>query len=246
MGVHAVAHAIAESGRDLEGAQWMRDQLAHWAGESRMRTHNAWHLAMFDAEEGNITSALSILDTWLLPSCARSPLDACDAVGLLWRLATEGVDDAGRWNRVSDAFARTLTPGFWPYVDLHAGLAHVAAGKQPRAQALAQAIERCAEGGNYAALRARRITQPGFRALGAWAEGRYGEAARLLAGLLPLLGDAGGTRVQLEVFKSIGHEAIRRQRVRQCDQPQPLSGDPKWKRGAATADRVFAEQSGSL
>ena len=129
MGVHAVAHAIAESGRPRDGAQWMRDQRAHWATQSRMRTHNAWHLAMFDAEDGNVASALDVLDAWLLPASAGSPLDACDATALLWRLAADGVDDEGRWCNVSDAFERTLTPGFWPYVDLHAALAHLTAGE---------------------------------------------------------------------------------------------------------------------
>ena len=186
-----------------------------------MRTHNAWHLAMFDTEDGNIASALRILDAWLLPASARSPLDACDATDLLWHLATAGLDDKRRWCRVSDAFERTLTPGFWPYVDLHAALAHLAAGQKGRAQQLRQAIEQCAQGENYAALRARNITLPGLRALGAWAEGRYGEAARLLANLQPILGDAGGSRVQLEIFKSIEHEAARQHRARLHDQLQP-------------------------
>ena len=129
LGVHAVAHAIAESGRHRDGAQWMRDQRAHWATQSRMCTHNAWHLAMFDAEDGNVASALGILDAWLLPASAGSATDACDAAALLWRLATDGVDVEGRWRKVSDAFERTMTPGFWPYVDLHAALAHFSAGK---------------------------------------------------------------------------------------------------------------------
>lgn len=211
MGVHAVAHALAESGRHREGARWMRDQRGHWETESRMRTHNAWHLAMFDVEEGNVASALGILDTWLLPVIAQSPLDACDAAGLLWRLALEGVDDGGRWRKISDAFHAATTPGFWPYVDLHAALAHLNAGEEIRAQRLAQAIERCAEGVDYAALRARLVTLPGLQALDAWADGRYGEAAELLARLRPFLGDAGGSRVQLEVFKSIEDEAASRQ-----------------------------------
>ena len=213
MGVHAVAHALAEAGRHREGAQWMREQRDHWATESRMRTHNAWHLAMFDAEEGNVASALGILDGWLLPASAQSPLDACDAAGLLWRLATEGVDAEGRWCKVSDTFERMTTPGFWPYVDLHAALAHLNAGKKARAQRLAQAIERCAEGHDHAGLRARHVTQPGLQALEAWAEGRYAEAAGLLAELRPFLGDAGGSRVQLEVFGRIEHEAARRLRA---------------------------------
>jgi hypothetical protein len=223
MGVHAVAHALAESGRHFEGAQWMRAQRDHWAGESRMRTHNAWHLAMFDAEQGNVASALRILDEWLLPASAQSHLDACDATALLWRLGTDVVDDAGRWRKVSDAFEHTSTPGFWPYVDLHAALAHLAAGERMRARRLVQAIDQCAQGAGHAARRARRITQPGLRALAAWAEGRYGEAAALFARLQPRLGDAGGSRVQLEVFSSVEREALRRQRARQHDRLQPPS-----------------------
>jgi 4-oxalocrotonate tautomerase family enzyme len=222
-GVHAVAHAFADSGRHRAGAQWMRNQRAQWTRDSRMCTHNAWHLAMFDAEEGDVASARDILDAWLLPAMARSPLDACDAAALLWRLAGDGAGDAGRWCRISDAFDRTVTPGFWPYVDLHAGLAHFASGKQARAQRLVHAIERCAEGSDYAALRARRITRPGLRALGTWAQGHYGEAAALLADLQPVLGEAGGSRVQLEIFKSIEREARRRHRARQFDPSQGLS-----------------------
>lgn len=211
MGVHAVVHALAEGGRYRAGAQWMREQRAHWETESRMRTHNAWHLAMFDVENGNFPSALDILDGWLLPAIAQSPLDACDATGLLWRLAIEGVDAGERWRKISDAFHAATSPGFWPYVDLHAALAHLNAGEEIRAQRLAQAIERCAEGADYAALRARLVTLPGLQALDAWADGRYGEAAELLARLRPFLGDAGGSRVQLEVFKSVEDEAASRQ-----------------------------------
>ena len=214
MGVHAVAHAIAESGRHRVGAQWMRDQRAQWATQSRMCTHNAWHLAMFDAEDGNVASALGILDEWLLPASEESPIEACDATGLLWRLAAEGVDDAGRWLRISDAFERRLTPGFWPFVDLHAGLAHLAAGKRLRAQRLVAAIERCADGDDFAASRARSVTFPGLQALLAWAEGRHAEAAGLFADLQPSLARAGGSRIQLEVFNSIGREAQRLERVR--------------------------------
>ena len=221
LGVHAVAHGIAASGQHDRGAHWMRDQRAHWATVSRMCTHNAWHLAMFDAEQGNVAPPLAILDAWLLPASFLSPLDACDSTALLWRLDAAGVHDTERWCRVSDAFERTLTPGFWPYVDLHAALAHLSAGKQERVQKLVQEIERCAEGPSYASLRARLVTQPGLRALRAQAEGRYDEAAVAFAGLQPFLGCAGGSRVQLEVFQSIERQAVQR-RSRQR-QPQSSS-----------------------
>jgi hypothetical protein len=187
MGVHAVAHAFAESGRHREGAQWMRDQRAHWHTGSRMCTHNAWHLAMFDAEQGDFASALAILDKWLLPASESSTIEACDATGLLWRLTTEGVDDAGRWKRISDAFARRLAPGYWPFIDVHAALAHRAAGEPERARDLVEAIERVAKGADHAAHRARTVTLPAVRAL--------------LSGREPSLLGAGGSRVQLSVAR---------------------------------------------
>jgi hypothetical protein len=209
MGVHAVVHAYAESGRHDEGARWMREQRAHWSTESRMRTHNAWHLAMFDVERGNVESAIGILDRTLLPASAESPLDACDAAGLLWHLAVAGVKAEVRWLALSNVFDR-VTPGFWPYVDLHAAVAHANAGQRARMQRLERAIERCAAGNDYAALRAGLVTQPGLQALAAWGEGRYAEAAERLQRLRPFLSDAGGSRIQLELFESIEKEASRR------------------------------------
>jgi len=237
IGVHAVAHAMAESGRPSEGAKWMREQRAHWSGDSRMRTHNAWHLALFDAEEGDVASALNILDACLLPASARFTLDACDAAALLGRLASDGIDVASRWRRISDAFEATLTPGFWPYVDLHAAVTHLCAGEHDRAHRLTQVIAQCAQGENFAAMRARHITEPWMRALKARADGRYDEAAALFSALEPVLGQAGGSRLQLEAFQNIGEQSGRTQpaipdasrkplartKVMSCDNPNLYS-----------------------
>lgn len=210
LGVHAVAHAIAESGRPRHGGRWMREQHAHWAQESRMRTHNAWHLAMFDADAGDVASALAILDAWLLPASQLSALEACDAAALLWRLQSEGVDCAAGWQRVSDAFVQTARPGFWPFIDLHAAMAHACAGLGARTAALLRRIEGCAAEPTFAGFRARHVTLPGVRALAAWGEGRYPDAARELEEVRPMLPAAGGSWVQLAVFERVEHEARRR------------------------------------
>jgi hypothetical protein len=255
MGVHAVAHALAEAGRYREGAQWMRDQRAHWATKSRMRSHNAWHLAMFDVETGNVGSALEILDRCLLPASTQSPLDACDAAGLLWRLKMQGVDSRRRWRRLSAAFERS-TAGFWPYVDLHAGLAHLCAGRKARAKRLAQTIDRCAQGEGYAALRARMVTQPGLQALESWIVRRHADTARLVDGMVLDLSEAGGSRIQLAVFKSIRDQALQSASpgssqaiLRRAQTPQPFNstqqGDAKWKQQQLTTDHAFAAQYSS-
>ncbi|MFN0041000.1 MAG: hypothetical protein ACKVP2_15915 [Burkholderiales bacterium] len=204
--VHAVTHAIAENSQPRAGAQWMRNQVGHWAGESRMRAHNAWHLAMFDVTDGNVASALGILDGWLLPASMTSSLDSCDATSLLWSLAAEGLDVSERWQRLSNAFARTLTPGFWPYVDLHAAIAHWKAGHHDRFGKLLRAIESRAAGDDFAASRARSLTLPGLLAIQSLARCRPHEAAAHLNALRPALGLIGGSRLQLEIFRNLENE----------------------------------------
>jgi hypothetical protein len=215
MGVHAVAHAFAESGRHEAGARWMREQRAQWSTESRMRTHNAWHLAMFDVECGDLQSALEILDEWLLPAIADSALEACDATALLSRLELEGVEVGHRWLKVSDAFERTA-PGFWPFIDLHAGFAHARANQPFRAQRLTRAVADCAREQSYAGLRARKITLPGLAVFTALANGRCDDAPRAYARLEPVLPEAGGSRAQLDIFYRVGKELAGSATVKQA------------------------------
>jgi hypothetical protein len=200
MGVHAVAHAVGESDRHRRGAQWMRAQRAQWAVRSRMLTHNAWHLAMFDVDDGNIESAINILDRTLLPAAERWPLDGCDAATLLLRVGREGVDVASRWARLSDAFARTWHGGYWPFVDLHAGLVHWSAGREERAQQLLRHVEQRAGSGDFSGRRAAAISAPGLQALALWARGEQRAAAERLAALRPLLRQAGGSSLQLQAL----------------------------------------------
>jgi hypothetical protein len=202
LGVHAVAHAIAESGRSSAGARWMRRQRTQWAVPSRMLTHNAWHLAMFDLDDGRAAPALRILDACILPGATQSPVDACDAVSLLWRIGADDGNVDGRWRQLSDTFEVHWQAGFWPYVDLHAALAHLRAGQRERFAGLLQGAARRAHGNSTVAARARDITLPLLRTLAADDDAVRSRAATAIAGLGPLLDGAGGSRLQLEVFAS--------------------------------------------
>ena len=164
-GVHAVPHAIAESGRGSDGAQWMRRQRAHCAVPSRLLSHNAWHLAMFDVDRGRVAPAIKTLDQCLLPTATTSPVDASDATTLLWRLACDRLDVSSRWRQLSDTFLHLGRPGCWPYVDLHAALAHRLAGHDQRITDLMRGVENYARGNNFIARCACSITLPLLRAL---------------------------------------------------------------------------------
>jgi hypothetical protein len=203
MGVHAVAHALAQAGRPGRGARWMRAQRAHWAVPSRMRTHNAWHLAMFDVDDGHVAPALGILDTCLLPAAHTSPIDACDASTLVWRLAAGGLEVGSRWQSLSEAFHRRWRPGFWPYVDLHAAITHLRANQVARLERLARGVEHYAAASHPGALRTRRITLPVVQALELWGLGDPQSALRALRSLRPALTAAGGSRLQTEIFRSL-------------------------------------------
>jgi hypothetical protein len=203
LGVHAVAHAFAESGQHREGARWMRQQHEHWLTKSRMCTHNAWHLAIFELEGGDRFSALDIFDRWLQPASRDSAVDACDATALLWRLDLEGVNVSERWHRLSDAFDR-IAAGFWPFIDLHAGIAHSRANQFMRVCKLERDVRRCAQGRNYAALRSQKITLPGLAAIVAHSQGQVEKAGRIFSTLRPLLAEAGGSKAQLATFYDFG------------------------------------------
>lgn len=200
MAVHSMTHALIASSRSHRGAQWMREQRAQWTVRSRMRTHNAWHLAMFDLDMGRPESAVSILDGCLLPASDSSPIDACDAVALSWRLARAGIDVGHRWSRLSGAFGQRWQAGYWPYVDLHAAVAHGEAREPQRLQALESAIAACAAGNSFAGQRARRITLPTLGALDAWLAGDREGAVSRLAAIPGRLLEAGGSRAQLGAF----------------------------------------------
>jgi len=222
-GVHAVAHAIAESGRPRDGARWMREQRSHWATESHMRTHNAWHLAMFDVEAGDVESAYGILERCLLPASMRSPHAACDTTELLWRLQRDRHDDGCvRWRVLSDAFERTMTPGFWPYVDIHAGLAHALAGERSRLRSLIEKIEeveRGATSSDFSVWRAWRITKPYLRMLDALADGDHHGIADALTRLHPNLDALGGSSIQLAAVASIPRRASQQRLADPCRGP---------------------------
>ena len=137
-----------------------------------MLTHNAWHLALFEFESGDIDAATEIFDEWLLPHADDSLPDAADATALLWRLQQRGVRAGARWQFLSDGWNAALdTAGFWPYLDLHALLAFRAAGHTHRAQHLLLRVAHCAQGTNEIARRARELARPALGAMAAIIDG---------------------------------------------------------------------------
>jgi hypothetical protein len=211
--IHAVAHALYGRASFAQGAWFMQQHRPHWARNSRMVAHNAWHAAMFELESGDPARALEVLDESLMPHATRSASDAADATALLWRLEVDGVDPGRRWSLLSDCWAIHASPGYWPFVDLHAAIAFSAAGHTPRAHSLARAISACARRQTGRARAARIVTLSGLRAIEAFAAGAYAEVRDIFRGLRPALERIGGSHAQHELFGRMFTEAGRRLRT---------------------------------
>ena len=215
--IHAVAHALSARGKFRQGALFMRQHRPHWLTDGRMVAHNVWHAAMFELESGQPARALQILDECLMPQAARSASNAADATALLWRLELDGTDPGTRWSLLSDCWAIYASPGYWPFLDLHAAIAFSAAGHKLRARSLVQGISAWTRrtGRRHDA---RVVTLSALRAVEAFAAGAYSDVRDILRRLRPTLDRIGGSHAQRELFERMFKEAGRR--LQSQDLPQ--------------------------
>jgi hypothetical protein len=215
--IHAVAHSLSARGKFRQGALFMREHRPNWLTDSRMVAHNVWHAAMFELESGQQARAFGILDECLMPYAARSASNAADATALLWRLELDGADPGPRWSLLSDCWAIYASPGYWPFLDLHAAIAFSAAGHKLRARSLVQGISAWTRRPG-AGHDARIVTLSAVRAVEAFAAGVYSDVRDILHGLRPTLDRVGGSHAQRELFERMFKEAGRR--LQSQDRPE--------------------------
>jgi hypothetical protein len=199
--IHAVAHALLEQGRVLEGAKWLESAAAEWATDSGLAGHLWWHAALFHLEAGRIDRTLEVFDASFAPRANALAIDAADASALLWRLHLEGVDVGGRWRAIADLWAPRPAGAFWPLLDLHAMMAFAAAGRDAEARSLAKFLEAAARGRGENAAAVREVGLAVARGIQAFAREQYGRAVDLLAPVRRAIPRLGGSRAQREALE---------------------------------------------
>ena len=191
---HALAHGLATQGRVVTAHRMLEDTAPLWRVGGRMDAHNAWHQALFALQTGRRSSALATFDREL---AAASDASTCaDATDLLWRLDLAGVDLGSRWQPLAAAWTRHLTPGFWGFLDVLAGLAFHRAGWSSEAQSVRRAIVESRSPEGMAATAAASLTA--LAAIEAFTHGDYAHASAQLRRALPLLGGSVPQRELLE------------------------------------------------
>lgn len=203
--VHAVAHSYEMRGMTGEGIRFMTGRAQDWAPANLFAAHNWWHTALFRLDSGDADGALKTYDEGIFfPEQPRFALPMTDAAALLWRMHVDGIDVSGRARTLS-ADWKTVLPEkpFYPFNDMHAAMAHVAAGDQAAAEQVAARMEAylaAGDDGTNAWSMTRRVGLPVVRAIVDFGAGRYGAAAAALIELRQIAAEFGGSHAQRDVL----------------------------------------------
>ena len=222
---HAVAHVMEMQGRRADGIRWMRERERYWSPDSFFAVHNWWHLALYHLDLDSVTEALDIYDTQIWRGASGVALDMVDASAMLWRMHLRGIDLAGRWSAVAEAWAPTACDGWYAFNDVHAMMAFVGAGRWDLADRQLLTLRRRVERNGTNQMMTRDVGLPLARALYAFGRGDYSTAVSLLRPLRSIANRFGGSHAQRDLIdqtliaaadragQSLLADALRRERA---------------------------------
>ncbi|WP_296600681.1 tetratricopeptide repeat protein [Phenylobacterium sp.] len=227
---HGVAHALLMQGRHADGVRWMRHENEAWQAEAMLGVHNWWHTALFHIGLGETEEVLRLYDGPIYGAATTFSFDMVDAAAMLWRLKLAGVDVGDRWAGLADNFAREPA-GLSAFVDTHAMMAYVGAGREAQARALLETQSAALNGPGDNAYFVREVGQPAIQALHAFGQGRYGQATDLLRGLRGKHHRFGGSHAQRDVLdltllsaaRLSGDDSLHAALLAERDGAQPLT-----------------------
>jgi len=197
---HAVAHVLEMQDRRLDGVAWMRADVRAWTEESMLQVHNWWHLALFHLGLGEIDEVLKLYDGPIWgASRSNFAFDIIDAAAMLWRLRLHGVELGDRFEQLAQVVA-TEPSGLYAFVDTHAMLAFVGAGRFEEAAALIAKQHEALRGPEDNRTFVREVGLPVMQGILAFARENYGEATELLRGVRNRSARFGGSHAQRDLI----------------------------------------------
>jgi uncharacterized NAD(P)/FAD-binding protein YdhS len=208
--VHAQTHVMYETGRHEAGRAWLDNWVSESGRAASHRAHFSWHAALHELAIGDTEAVRQRYYTQLAPPTVTGVRALIDSASLLWRwvVTTSGWDAAAGTSAFKgetapppiDSVLEAAGPELvdrpeTPFVALHSALAIAASGDQAR---LARLHAHCQGSSD---LSVRTTVASVCEALLAAGEQRWGDAAHVLADVLPGLPRVGGSAAQREIVE---------------------------------------------
>ncbi|MEM8665505.1 MAG: tetratricopeptide repeat protein, partial [Pseudomonadota bacterium] len=183
----------------------------------------------FELELGNIDRVLDLYDKEIRREHTDDYRDIANAVSLLSRLESEGVEVGERWDELSVIAERRVDDACVVFADLHYLMALLGAGRQEAANRLIERMAQAGDGSEFGAV-AAEAGAPAGGGLAALSRGHHDEA---LAGLMTARAEMkriGGSHAQRDVFERLTIDAAIR--AGRSDEARALIKDRAQRRGS--------------
>jgi Flp pilus assembly protein TadD len=209
---HALAHVMLTQGRNDEARAFLEGAKRGWAQlNSFMHTHNWWHLALVQIEQGEAETVLSYYDQHIWGVAKTYSQDQIGAVSLLARLELVGADVGERWDDLAPFLTARVDDHVLPFLSMQYLYGLARAGRKIEAADMMAAIRRTATTATAMTLPAwQSVCVPACEGLMAYAYGDWRQAVERLGAALPRLQEIGGSHAQRDLFEQIFDDALTR------------------------------------
>lgn len=202
--VHAVAHVMEMQGRHRDGVDWLVDTEDGWAKANNFGYHVWWHRCLFHLELEHYDEVLALYDERVRADQeSDNYLDISNAVSLLWRLESNGVDVGGRWNELADKSVLRLDDHVLVFADVHFMIALAETGRQEAVEQMLASMREAARRSGAEAPVFADIGVPLCEALAAYHRGDFHKTVDLLLPLRYGLAQIGGSHAQRDLFEQV-------------------------------------------